>query len=86
MSRGSSRNGLTLPVGERNHRQGRLINVRLIHQEFAEVTGTSRATVTQLLQMFKQKRLIQRFRRHIILSGEQQCLESSIVKFTQCWE
>lgn len=47
--------------------QGTLIELPLTHQAIAEAIGTSRVTVTRLLEAFEQKGLIVRFRRHIIL-------------------
>ena len=40
--------------------QGLLIDVRLTHQEIAEVIGTTRVTVTRLLQQFEQAGSIDR--------------------------
>ena len=40
--------------------QGMLIDVRLTHQEIAEVIGTTRVTVTRLLQQFEQAGSIDR--------------------------
>lgn len=40
---------------------GTLIDVRLTHQEIAEAIGTTRVTVTRLLQQFEQDELIGRY-------------------------
>jgi len=47
--------------------QGQLINLRLTHQEIAEVIGTTRVTVTRLLSQFEQEGIIYRSRRHLIV-------------------
>lgn len=48
-------------------RQGRLIDLRLTHQELAELAGTTRVTVSRLLGQFEQDGIISRPRRHAIL-------------------
>lgn len=48
-------------------KQGRIINLRLTHQEIAETLNTSRVTVTRLLNQFKQQGMIQRNHRSWIL-------------------
>lgn len=47
--------------------QGILIDVRLTHQEIAEVVGTTRVTVTRLLQQFEQAGLIGRHNGRLIV-------------------
>lgn len=47
--------------------QGQLIDLRLTHQEIAEVLGTTRVTVTRLLSQFEQEGIIHRPRRHFIV-------------------
>ncbi|WP_250123735.1 Crp/Fnr family transcriptional regulator [Chroococcidiopsis sp. CCMEE 29] len=47
--------------------QGQLINLRLTHQELAEVIGTTRVTVTRLLSRFEQQGIIRRSCRHFIV-------------------
>lgn len=46
---------------------GQLIDLPLTHQAIAEVTGTTRVTVTRLLNQFEREGLINRPRRHFIL-------------------
>lgn len=47
--------------------RGKLIDLRLTHQELAEVIGTTRVTVTRLLSQFEQEGIIYRPRRHFIV-------------------
>ncbi|MGK7874736.1 MAG: Crp/Fnr family transcriptional regulator [Xenococcaceae cyanobacterium] len=47
--------------------QGQLIELRLTHQELAEVTGTTRVTVTRLLNQFVQEGIISRPCSHSII-------------------
>jgi CRP-like cAMP-binding protein len=47
--------------------QGRLIDLRLTHQELAEAIGTSRVTVTRLLNQFEREKFITRLHRHLIV-------------------
>jgi CRP-like cAMP-binding protein len=47
--------------------QGQLIDLRLTHQEIAEVIGTTRVTVTRMLARFEEEGIIYRPRRHFIL-------------------
>ena len=49
--------------------QGQLIELRLTHQELAEVTGTTRVTVTRLLNQLVQEGIISRPRSHSIIVG-----------------
>lgn len=55
-------------------RDGKLVDVRLTHQEIAEAIGTTRVTITKLLNQLEEEGLIRRPRRHFILltsgSGE----------------
>jgi len=46
---------------------GYLIDLRLTHQELAEAIGTTRVTVTRLLKLFEQEKLISRIRGHIVI-------------------
>ncbi len=46
--------------------QGLLIDVRLTHQDIAEMLSTTRVTVTRLLKQFEQEGLIRRCQRHMI--------------------
>ncbi len=50
--------------------QGRLIELRLTHQEIAETIGTSRVTVTRLLKQLEQEGAIRRSRQHLILLNQ----------------
>lgn len=65
-------NWLALKFG-RSVNQGVLIDVPLTHQSIAEVIGTSRVTITRLLEVFEYEGLIVRFRRHIILLPDRYC-------------
>ncbi|HEY9844870.1 MAG TPA: Crp/Fnr family transcriptional regulator [Candidatus Caenarcaniphilales bacterium] len=47
--------------------QGKLITLRLTHQEIAETTGMTRVTVTRLLNQFEREGRIGRCRQHLIL-------------------
>ncbi len=49
--------------------QGQLIELRLTHQELAEVTGTTRVTVTRLLNQLVQQGIISRTPSHSIIVG-----------------
>ena len=51
----------------RSVESGQLINLRLTHQDIAEVIGATRVTVTRLLSRFEQEGIIHRPRRHLIL-------------------
>lgn len=51
--------------------QGQLIDLRLTHQEIAEILGTTRVTVTRLLKEFEQQGIIQRLPRKFIILHEQ---------------
>ena len=50
-------------------KQGQSIDLRLTHQEMAEVIGTTRVTVTRLLSQFEQSGIIHRCQRHILLKS-----------------
>jgi CRP-like cAMP-binding protein len=47
--------------------QGTLLNLRLTHQDIAETIGTTRVTVTRLINQLEQEGRIQRSHRHLIL-------------------
>lgn len=47
--------------------QGCLIDLRLTHQEIADILGTSRVTVTRLMNQFERKQIINRSRRYLTL-------------------
>ncbi len=47
--------------------QGRIIPLRLTHQDLAEVLGTTRVTVTRLLQQFQRQGIINQGNHQIIL-------------------
>jgi len=47
--------------------QGHLIELRLTHQDLAELLGTTRVTVTRILKQFEQQKLIQRLPQHLTL-------------------
>jgi CRP-like cAMP-binding protein len=47
--------------------RGQLIDLRLTHQELAEVIGTTRVTVTRLLSQFEREGIIYRPRRNFIV-------------------
>lgn len=47
--------------------QGKLIDLRLTHQDLAESIGTTRVTVTRILSQFEQEGKIYRPRRHFIV-------------------
>jgi CRP-like cAMP-binding protein len=55
---------------------GYLIDIRLTHQELAELAGSSRVTVTRLLKKFEVKRLLYRLNKHYVL----QTLEPNLFK------
>ncbi len=54
----------------RSVEQGRLLELPMTHQEIAEAIGTSRVTVTRLLQRFETEGTISRPRRQSILLSE----------------
>lgn len=47
--------------------RGKLIELRLTHQELAEVTGATRVTITRLLRQLEQQDIISRPHRHSIV-------------------
>jgi len=51
--------------------QGQLIDLRLTHEELAEVLSTTRITVTRLLNQFEREGRIKRVRHHVILCHQQ---------------
>lgn len=51
--------------------QGQLIELRLTHQEIAELIGLTRVTVTRLLNDFEKRGIIQRLQRQFIVLQEQ---------------
>lgn len=52
--------------------RGKLIDLRLTHQEISEIIGSNRVTVTRLLKSFEKEGIICRRKRHFILVPEQQ--------------
>lgn len=52
--------------------QGQLIDLRLTHQEIAEMIGSSRVTVTRVLNEFEKQGVIQRLHRKLVIPNEQQ--------------
>lgn len=52
--------------------QGKLIDLRLTHQEIAEIIGATRVTVTRLLNDFEKRGIIQRLSHRFILTHDQQ--------------
>jgi CRP-like cAMP-binding protein len=52
--------------------QGWQIDLRLTHQELAEISGFTRVTVTRLLRTFEEQGLIQRSQRQILVLPERQ--------------
>lgn len=51
--------------------QGKLIDLRLTHQDIAELIGLTRVTVTRLLNEFEKQGIIQRVQRQFIILHEQ---------------
>jgi CRP-like cAMP-binding protein len=51
-------------------KQGRAIDLKLTHQDMAELLGTTRVTVTRVLKQFEDQGLIQRLTRQIVLKQE----------------
>lgn len=49
------------------NRDGLLVDLRLTHQELAEAIGTTRVTITKLLNQFEEEGFIRRSHRHIIV-------------------
>ena len=54
--------------------QGQLIDLRLTHQELSEIIGTTRVTVTRLLNDFEKQGIIERLSRQRLILHEQQPL------------
>lgn len=52
--------------------RGQLIELRLTHQELAEIVGTTRVTVTRILKEFEQQGIIERLPRKLIVLREKQ--------------
>lgn len=52
--------------------RGQLINLRLTHQEIAEIIGTTRVTVTRVLNEFEHQGIIKRLPRKLIVLHDQQ--------------
>lgn len=52
--------------------QGQLIELRLTHQEIAEIVGTTRVTVTRILREFEERGIIERLPRKLIVLREKQ--------------
>ncbi|MBV8886291.1 MAG: Crp/Fnr family transcriptional regulator [Chroococcidiopsidaceae cyanobacterium CP_BM_RX_35] len=52
--------------------QGRLIELRITHQEFAEVISTTRVTVTRTLQLFESKGMLRRYQKQLIVCAQTQ--------------
>ncbi|MGL5194687.1 MAG: helix-turn-helix domain-containing protein, partial [Chroococcales cyanobacterium] len=44
-----------------DNNQGRLLNLRMTHQDFADTIGSSRVTITRLLSHFEREGIIERF-------------------------
>ncbi|MBV8882734.1 MAG: Crp/Fnr family transcriptional regulator [Chroococcidiopsidaceae cyanobacterium CP_BM_RX_35] len=51
--------------------QGKLIDLRLTHQEIADLIGLTRVTVTKLLNAFEKQGIIQRVQRQLIIVHNQ---------------
>ena len=51
--------------------QGRAIDLKLTHQDMAEMLGTTRVTVTRVLKQFEDQGIIQRLTRQIVLKEEE---------------
>jgi CRP-like cAMP-binding protein len=52
--------------------QGQLIDLRLTHQDIAELIGLTRVTVTRLLNEFEKQGIIQRVHRQFVVLHDQQ--------------
>jgi CRP-like cAMP-binding protein len=52
--------------------QGWKIDLRLTHQELAEMSGLTKVTVTRLLKLFEEQGLIQRNQHQILVLPERQ--------------
>lgn len=51
----------------REVKQGRLIELRLTHQDLAELLGTTRVTITRVLKQFEQQGIVQRLPNQVTL-------------------
>lgn len=51
--------------------RGRSIELKLTHQDLADVIHTTRVTVTRLLNLFEREKFIARHQRHLILLSDQ---------------
>lgn len=51
----------------REVKQGKLIDLRLTHQDLAELLGTTRVTITRVLKQFEQQGLVQRLPNQLTL-------------------
>jgi CRP-like cAMP-binding protein len=51
--------------------QGRLIDLRLTHQDIADLIGLTRVTVTRIISNLEKQGMIQRQQRHFIVSQDQ---------------
>lgn len=52
--------------------QGRLIDLRLTHQDISELLGSTRVTITRMLSQFEQQGLIERLPMHRIVLKEEE--------------
>ncbi len=52
--------------------QGRLIDMRLTHEDLAELLGSTRVTITRILRQLEEEGLIQRLRLHRIVLREEE--------------
>lgn len=50
--------------------QGQIIDLRLTHQQMAEIVGSSRVTVTRILNNFEKQGIIQRVHRKLVVVQE----------------
>lgn len=56
----------------RGVKQGQLIDLRLTHQDIAEILGTTRVTITRILSQFEQQGVIERLPLHRIVLKEEE--------------
>ncbi|AKG20968.1 Crp/Fnr family transcriptional regulator [Calothrix sp. 336/3] len=56
----------------REVKEGKLIDLRLTHQDIAEMIGSTRVTITRVLQQLEDQGLIQRLRLHRIVLKEEE--------------
>ncbi|MGE5659071.1 MAG: Crp/Fnr family transcriptional regulator [Actinomycetota bacterium] len=52
--------------------KGQLIDLRLTHQDLADLLGTTRVTITRMFKKFEQQGLIHRFSQHRIILQEEE--------------